>query len=195
MTTNPFFKQYEYNTEQQLVHGLVEEAIKMYGFDIHYLPRTVQKTDTIFNEDIYSQFSTYYTVEVYQENVQGFEGQGEMLQQFGLTVQDEVTLVVAPSRFTDETNMERPLEGDLIYYPFSKGLFEIRFVEHEKQFYPVGTLPVYRMYAELFNFAQEDFDTGLSPIDSIDIDESPNKDIEEEASPNQRIEDNPFGDW
>lgn len=199
MTTNKFFDNYTHSNEQKLVEDLVSEAIQIYGIDIFYLPRENQVDDDIFNESVFSSFSEYYEFEVYIENVQGFEGEGEMLQRFGLTIQDEVTLVVSPNRFSEETGMERPYEGDLIYLPLSNGLFSINFVEHEKQFYPRGTLPMYRMICELFTVGDEEIDIGISPVDSSTEETSPNyeenQNIEDEADENQSEDSNIFGNW
>ena len=36
--------------------------------------------------------------------------------------------------------IDRPAEGDLIYFPLTDSLFEIKFVEHENPFYQLGSL-------------------------------------------------------
>ena len=47
-------------------------------------------------------------------------------------------------------------------------MFEIKFVEHEDPFYQVGKLFVFKLRAELFEYSQEDFDTGIGDIDMIE---------------------------
>lgn len=155
------------NNEKQLVKDLVAESIQMMGMDITYMPRTLQKEDSIFGEDVLSSFTTTYTIEMYLENVDGFEGENEFLQKFGLTVNDKATLIVSSDRFTAVTGMTKPLEGDLLYFPLSGGIFEIKFVQDEKQFYPNGTLPQYKLDIELFVYSAEDIDTGITAIDDV----------------------------
>lgn len=196
------------NNEQTLIKDLVAEAIQMYGIDVQYLPRTLQKEDTLFGEDILSSFDNAYTIEMYIQNVEGYEGEGEFLKNFGLSVGDQGTLVVSSPRFTTETTMAKPLEGDLIYFPLSKGLFEIKFVEDEKQFYPAGSLPQYVLTVELFTYSSEDFNTTIPEIDIIsDVDQDPltagpgdpsdsSDDIESEAASFLDFsEDNPWGNY
>jgi hypothetical protein len=62
----------------------------------------------------------------------------------------------------------RPTEGDLIYFPLVKKLFEIKFVEHEQVFYQTGRLQTYDIRCELFEYSSEQIDTGISDIDSIE---------------------------
>ena len=59
----------------------------------------------------------------------------------------------------------RPCEGDLLYFPLTKGLFEIKFVEHQDPFYQLKKLYVYRLQVELFQYASERMETGVAEID------------------------------
>jgi len=186
--------------EQSLIQGLVTEAIQQYGMDVVYLPRTMQKEDTLFHEDVLSSFSTTYTIEMYVENAEGFEGEGDMLMNFGLRINDQIELSVSRERFVAETGMTKPMEGDLIHFPLSGSLFEVKFVEHENQFYPAGTLPRFVLRCELFDYAGEQFSTGITDIDDIEtsldaVDPyANNTDIQNEAT--QVVdwsEQNPFG--
>jgi len=190
--------------EQDLINNLVAEAIQMFGFDVKYLPRTLIKEDKLFGEDVLSMFDTAYTIEIYMENVDGFEGEAEFMKKFGLSVGDQATLIVSRPRFTEITTMPKPLEGDLIHFPFNDSLFEIKFVEDEQQFYPAGTLPQYKLTIETFVYSSERFTTGDTEIDDVsDIDQvlgtdpsSKNDDIETEAdSILDFTETNPFGDY
>lgn len=154
--------------EQTLIQGLVAEAIQFEGVDVVYLPRTLQKEDTLFHEDPISSFTNSFTIEAYVENVDGFEGDGDMIGAMGFSIKDQVTLQFAQSRFKTVTSMFRPLEGDLIYSKLSNTLFEIKFVEHEQQFYIAGTLPSFSVKCELFDFSGETFSTGIAEVDSVD---------------------------
>ena len=62
----------------------------------------------------------------------------------------------------------RPNEGDLIYFPVTKHLFEIQFVEVEKPFYQLGKGYVWECQCELFQYADEQIDTGIAEIDAIE---------------------------
>lgn len=165
MAVNPYFNFRTNKPEQWLNEDLVIESIKMYGLDVVYIPRDLIRNDKLFGEDILSSFSNPYFVEMYVESVDGFEGAGDMLTRFGLDVRDSAKLVVAKRRFQKETGYTRPKEGDLIYYPTSKGLFEIKFVEHESPFYQLGKNYVFKLSVELFQYSMENIDTGISDID------------------------------
>jgi hypothetical protein len=62
----------------------------------------------------------------------------------------------------------RPSEGDLIYFPMTRGLFEIKFVESQDPFYELGTLYVYKLRVELFNYSSERIETGVQELDEIE---------------------------
>lgn len=170
MAVNSYFNlqnDLNHTNEQDLIHQLNAEAIQIHGIDVVYLPRTLQKEDTLFGEDVLSAFTTSYTIEMFIDSIQSFDGEGDLLQKFGMIVKDELNLTVATRRFTEVTTMAKPLEGDLIYFPLSKGLFEIKFVEDEQPFYPLGTLPTYKLRCELFDMSSEEFNTGITAIDNI----------------------------
>jgi len=166
MPTNVFFN-HAVSTEQHLYEDLVVESLRMYGQDTLYLPREIVEEDSILGEDVQSTFGDAYGVEMYIENPEGFEGEGDLMSKFGVEIRDQATFVISIrswERFVSlDTNLAtslRPNEGDLIYLPLSGSLFEIKFVEHEMPFYQVGKLFVFKLQAELFEYAGEDFDTG-----------------------------------
>ena len=133
-----------------------------------YLPRTVNNKDELFGEDTISSFEDSFFIEMYIASVDGFGGDGDFISKFGLEIRDTVELIVAKKRFQYESDMDRPREGDLIYLPLTRGLFEIKFVEHENPFYQVGKLYTYKLSCELFQYSQEDIDTDQSVIDGIE---------------------------
>lgn len=158
--------------EQNLIEDLIIESIKIYGNKMYYIPRTLISKDEILGEDRLSKFNSSYPIEMYFENIDSFGGQGFMLQKFGLMVEQSATLVVAKKRwnkligkFGGTILPERPSEGDLIYFPLSKGLFEIKFVSHQDPFYQLGKLYVYKLQVELFQYASEKIETGIPEID------------------------------
>ena len=169
MPTNHYINHHTSSPEQNLIHDLLIESIKFYGMDVHWLPRiSSASADTILGEDTLSSFSTNHMIEMYVKNVEGFEGQGDFLSKFGLDIRDQITFTVAIRRFDQlDSGYERPREGDLIYFPLNKKLFEIQFVEHESLFYPTGTLPVYDLRCELFAYSQQEINTGIEEIDQI----------------------------
>lgn len=164
-------------SEQKLYEDLVIESLKIYGQDVYYIPRQLVAEDKIFGDDIPSRFGAGYKVEMYIDNVEGFEGEGDLFTRFGVEIRDEATFVVARRRWSatvekydNNITEERPREGDLIYLPLSNSLFEISHVEHEQPFYQLANLPVYRLRANLFEYNDEDLDTGIDAIDSIEED-------------------------
>ena len=176
MATNPYFSQ-AVKSEQNLYEDIIVESLKMYGQDIYYLPRDVVGKDKVFGEDIPSRYNSSYKVEMYIENVDGFDGEGDLFTKFGVEIRDQATFVLARrrwdqtiSRFDNEITIERPGEGDLLFVPFASKLFQIMHVEHEQPFYQLSNLPVYKLRCELFEYAGEDLDTGVAAIDDIEVD-------------------------
>jgi hypothetical protein len=173
-TTNVYFSQGTRN-EQSLIEDLIIESLRIYGNEVMYIPRTLVSKDEILGEDRLSQFKSAFPIEMYFENVDSFGGQGAFIQKFGLMVEQSATLVVARRRWEQfvgrygvTTIPTRPNEGDLIYFPLSKGLFEIKFVQHQDPFYQLGKLYVYKLQIELFQYASEFIDTGVPAVDAFE---------------------------
>ena len=171
MPTNVYFTQGTKN-EQYLVEDLIIESLKIYGQEFFYIPRTLVSKDEILGEDRLSEFKSSFPIEMYFENIDSFDGQGQFIQKFGLMVEQSATLVVARRRWDQLVGRygqtiipNRPCEGDLIYFPLSKGLFEIKFVKHQDPFYQLGKLYVYKLQVELFQYASERIDTGNADVD------------------------------
>ena len=147
----------------------------MYGQDVFYLPRDIVNEDKILGDDPESSFNSSHVIEMYIENTEGFEGEGDLFTRFGVEIRDEATFVVSRrrweqtvQRYDNEITSVRPSEGDLIYLPLSKSLFQIMHVEHELPFYQLSNLPVYKMRCQLFEYSGEDLDTGIDTIDDIE---------------------------
>ena len=170
MARNPYFR--EYTGEQDLAEDLTIEIIKTMGKDMVYIPRTLVNEDELFGEDTLSKFDDGYELEMYVASVDGFEGEGDIISRFGLEIRDRMSLVVSKKRFQNEVgvyeDITRPREGDLIYFPLSKTLFEINFVEHENPFYQHGKLYTYLLSCEVFTYSQEEIDTGYTDIDKVE---------------------------
>ena len=161
--------------EQLLVENLVIEALKIYGLDVYYLPRTTRdQVDYLFGEDVLKEYRTAHPIEMYLENVTGFDGEQDFISKFGLEIRDEATLLVSRLRFRYAVNgLTRPLEGDLIYIPMTTSFFEITSVESENDqamFYTLGrgrggNVYVYALKMKQFYFSSEIIETGVSEID------------------------------
>jgi len=178
MPTNVYFDTGT-KPEQALYEDLMIEQLRIYGQDVYYIPRKMAGTDTIWQEDISSSFESSYLIEMYMENIDGYEGEKELMSKFGLDIQDDATFVVARRRWEQFVSVDnniivssRPNEGDLIYFPKGNKLFEITFVDHDDPFYQVQNLPTYKLKCKTFEYASEVIDTGIAEIDAIETDNS-----------------------
>lgn len=176
MARNIYFTD-KFKGETELYENIVIESLKIYGQDVYYIPRDIVNEDKIFGDDIESSFNSSYKVEMYLDNIEGFEGEGDLFTRFGVEIRDECTFVVARrrwsqtvARYDNDINSDRPREGDLVYLPLSNSLFQITHVEHEAPFYQVSNLNVYKLRAQLFEYTGEDLDTGVEAIDDIEVD-------------------------
>ena len=171
MVTNLYFNNFTNSMEQELIENLIIESIKMYGHDVYYLPRTLGAKDELLNEDDLPIFNDSYYVDMYIRNVEGFEGEGDFLSKFGLQIRDSITFAVAIRTFDAEvgayTEEVRPNEGDLIYLPLNRKMFEVQHVEHEAIFYQMGQLQIYELRCELFEYSNQRFETGVEEIDTL----------------------------
>jgi len=176
MALNPFFLQGS-PSEQRLIQELINEQLRIYGVEVIYIPRKFVRKETILKEISSSKFDDNYAIEAYINNYEGYTGQGDILSKFGVSLKDEISLVISRERFEDfispfldENDSEielssRPREGDLIYFPLGQRLFEVKFVEHEQPFYQLGKLYVYELKCELFEYEDEIIDTSIDEID------------------------------
>ena len=106
MATNKYFNNFAYAREQDLVEDLTIEAIKIYGHNVKYLPKTISGIDHLFGEDKLLKYETAADVEMYVKNIEGFEGEGEFMSKFGVQLNDQLTLTVARKRF-DQIRTEK----------------------------------------------------------------------------------------
>ena len=175
MVLNPYFQQGS-KSEQSLVQSLINEQLKIYGVDVHFMPRTYVSSDSVLREVTASSFKDAYPIEAYIDNFDGYGDNPTLLSKFGIEQTNEVTLIISKERFENyisplmknESNIKlstRPKEGDLIYFPFGDRLFEMKYVEHEKPFYMLKNTYVYELRCELFRYEDEVIDTGVDEID------------------------------
>ena len=170
MTTSVYFNNYGSSMEQNLLQDLVAESIRINGIDVYYIPRTTVSIDPIFNEDPLKEYNRAFFVDVYVKSVDGFQGEGQFLQKFNLEIRDTITFSISTRTFQDEIGrlqlIERPREGDLIYFPQANRLFSISFVEKYPVFLPLGTLTFFDLKCEMYEYSGEVVNTGVYEIDS-----------------------------
>ncbi len=193
MALNPFFLQGSKN-EQFLLQDVINEQLKIYGIDVYYLPRKIFKTDNIIREVQSSKFDDSFILEAYLNNYDGYNPNSDLMTKFGLRLTNEVSLTISRERFeefvtpflegisagikdglitgfTFEDLINRPKEGDLIYFPLGERLFEIKRVESEKPFYQLGKNYVYELSCELYEYENELIDTTIEEVDNTVEDE------------------------
>lgn len=165
-------------SEQLLHEDLIIECLKIYGHEVYYLPRKTINRDLIFTEDALNKYEHAYPIEMYLSNVMGFEGEGDLLTKFGVEIRDTATFIVARRRWEHDIGRSgqaqlatRPAEGDVIYFPKTESLFEIRRVETLNPFFQVGKLYVFGLQCELIQYSSEVFSTDVGAINSI-VDEA-----------------------
>lgn len=171
MATNFYFRNYDASNEQDLLHDLIIEAIKIYGEDMYYVPRELKRYDRLYGEDAISEYNRAILVEFYIKSVDGFGGDGSFMSKFGLEIRDQAVFSISQRVFAAEvatlTSQLRPNEGDLIYFPLNQKCFKIMYVKKQEIFYPMGTLPTWEVTVELFDYGNERFNTGIAEIDKI----------------------------
>lgn len=178
MALNPFFLNGSPG-EQRLLQDLINEQLKIYGIDVTYIPRKFVRKETVLEEVSSSKFDDSFLLEAYINSYEGYGGAGDILTKFGMSLRDELTLIISKERFDDFISpflnqmlddgievSDRPREGDLVYFPLGGRLFEVKFVEHEQPFYQLGKTYVYELKCELFEYEDEVIDTSIEEIDT-----------------------------
>jgi hypothetical protein len=180
MPTSSYFPTYHagHSGEQGLVQDLVDEQIKLFGSDVYYLPKTVL-ADSTLDEVRYTKYQDQFQIEMLLVNVMGFGDNAEFISKFGLRITDEIIFRVSTKRWTEEvtehsmsaklTVPERPNEGDLLYYPLTQNLYEIKYVGKEEPFFQFGKIQFYALTAELYEVGSDDLATGVAEIDAIEV--------------------------
>lgn len=183
MALNPFFLQGSPG-EQRLVQDLINEQLKIYGVEVIYIPRKFVRKETILEEISSSVFDDNFLLEAYVNNYEGYSGSGDILTKFGVSLKDDLSLIISKERFddfispfldsmnSDEIELStRPREGDILYFPLGQRLFEVKFIEHEQPFYQLGKTYVYELRCELFEYEDEVLNTSISEVDELIQDE------------------------
>jgi len=177
MPTSPYFPTYYqgHSGEQGLVQDLVDEQIKLFGSDVYYIPRIVLQDSTL-DEVRFSKYEEQFQIEMLLQNVQGFADNAEFISKFGLRITDEIIFRVSTRRWDEEVAQHnpnlvidsRPNEGDLLYFPLTKDVYEIKFVGKEEPFFQFGKIQFYAITAEIYEYGSDDFDTGVAEIDEME---------------------------
>ena len=161
--------------EKRLHEDIIIESLKIFGQDIYYLPRTLVNRDLVLGEDTSSRFDDSYLLEMYFETNEGFAGENEIINKFGLEIRDDTTLVLSKRRFEEHvankatlTASGRPNEGDVVFVPLLNSYFEIQFVEDQEPFYQLGNLPVYKLKVTRWEYSSEEINTGQEVLDETE---------------------------
>jgi len=168
-----YFDNFNNYGEQDLIESLINESLSIYGHTVYYLPRTLVKKDEIYGEDYLSTYNSAYEFDVYIKSYDSYEGDGTFLSKFNLEIRDSVTFTIARRAFqkeisTQEVEIQRPREGDLIYSTMMKRLFVIKYVNQTAIFYQMGSLQIWDVNCEVWEYSNERFNTGIHEIDSIE---------------------------
>jgi len=209
MPTNKYFQSGRgigSSSEQNLLQSIANEAIQMAGADFVYIPRNLVKLDDLFQEDTLSSFTKNYKIEMLIENYDAFFGIGPQITNFGFQLNYQLRLICSREKFQQYIGKTAPTEGDLIYYPTSNSLFEIKFIEDKNPLYPLGSRQYFVLACEAFKYSNEDLDVGQLDVNSVKQEYynngatgigdpfTKNKPIEEIANANEDwSENNPFG--
>jgi len=175
LTTNFYFNNFSNSQEQLLIEDLVMESIKVYGHDMYYCPRALVAKDDIYGEDTLSEYNIAYYIDMYIKNVDSYEGDGNFLSKFNLEIRDQMTLTISVRNFQNEITLlqneiQRPREGDVVYIPMLDRLLTIKYVNKNAVFYQMGSIQMYDLVCEMFEYSSERFNTGIEAIDSIEKD-------------------------
>lgn len=172
MPTKVWFSNYQNTGEQRMVDSMVNEAIRQFGVDVFYVPRNLTNLDPLLTEDAQSTYDRAILVAMYLKSNLGYQGDRNLMSKFaGLEIRDQLIMQLARTEFANEvgipTGLERPREGDVVFFPLHKKCFVIRYVEAQQVFYQLGQLYSWDLTLELFEYSSEIFNTGIPDIDVL----------------------------
>ena len=176
MALNPFFLQGSQG-EQRLLQDLANEAIQIHGIEFVYMPRIFVNTKTILREVTTSKFDKAFPIEGYIKSYEGFDSGYNLLTKFGVRSTANMEVLISQERYKEyilpllrgvtglSNDPERPLEGDLLYFPLRDILFEIKYVDDVVDFYQLRKNYTYQLTLEPFEYGEEEINTGLDAVD------------------------------
>lgn len=178
MAHNQYFDLLNVQSEKDLEEDLFIESIEAFGVEVWYLPRTLINVEQLYYEPQQVIFESAKKIDVYLKESMGFVGGGDILTKFGIQIRDECTLQTSVRKFRESfvniPDYHNPHEGDLIVLildnepaNLKRMYFQIKFIQDEAMFYPLGRMIMYEFSVELFDLAGELFRTGNAEIDSI----------------------------
>lgn len=172
MTTNPYINNFTSTEQQSLAANLVQEAIRFYGYDVQYLPRTNLNYDEVNHESTNVAFNSSFDMEMYIRSIDGYGGQGQFLSHIGIEIRNQIVFSVSMKSWEESSDVPdnrrpRPQEGDLIYFALDHKLMEIKKVNRYDMFYQMGTLYTWDLTCEVFEYSGETLNTGIERVDAI----------------------------
>lgn len=165
MPKNRYFSFTDDIKEQNLISKLKREAIEIYGTNVYYVKRNSVDYNNILGEDLGQEFKDATLLVMYPETVENFGGNQEFMAKFGFTLQDTTNFLIHKDEFKFVEGLDYPQVGDLVYWPETKRLFKITFVDIDYQFYQLGKNSVYQLQCEAFKYGSEDIQTNVDEID------------------------------
>lgn len=196
-TTNP-------SLEQELYQNLADEQINLYGADIYYLPREEIK-DEALDDVTFSFFRKAIKIRALLQNIDGFNEEQEYITKFDLQITDEIRLLISTKQWDvilkrhanrqNESNelkelkvdddgelvgkFRRPIEGALVFFPLTKDLYEIKYVNQQTPFYQFGKIQFYELKAQIYSNVGSE---------KIEIDPDSNIESYEDGADNDNID-------
>ena len=176
MALNPFFLQGSQG-EQRLLQDLANETIAIHGIEFIYMPRTFVNTKTILREVTTSKFDKAFPIEGYIKSYEGFDSGYNLLTKFGVRSTANMEVLISQERYKEyilpllrgvtglSNDPERPLEGDLLYFPLRDILFEIKYVDDVVDFYQLKKNYTFQLTLEPFEYGEEEINTGIETVD------------------------------
>lgn len=172
--TNPYLNFNNFQ-DQDLLENLIIEAIEIHGMNVMYIPRVLVSPDEILGEDRLSKFKDAYPITGYFENIQQLDGNGAMLERYGLLndFMCNITFAIRTwnqfvGRYGKTTIPGMPMAGDLIYMPVTDQLYEIKYVNDKEPFAQLGRFYTYKCNLALFQYASEQISTDVAEINAFE---------------------------
>ena len=172
MPVSHFYDTYNNSPEQNLLEDLVNESVSKTGIDFYYIARDLNNFDKVLGEDDQSSYSNSWLIMGHLKDIFGYAGAGNLMSKFGgLEIKDQIIVSIPTREFQNEVGIDtgytRPREGDLLFFPLHKKIFQISFVNQLEFFYPLGKLTTHEVTADLFTYSGEVFNTGIDDIDKL----------------------------
>lgn len=153
------------SNERRLLESVIREHNKGYGPDCYYMKRTNIDVNKIFGEDNEAMFESAFKLPLILENPESWGGGQQLFNKFGMNFTFTQSLSIGMEHFRDETSLDQPIEGDLIYIPMMNKFFEVGYVNPYTTYYETGQLFVFKMDVHEFMFNGEGINTGVDDVD------------------------------